>query len=281
MRLLNKLPMFLIAVLAAANFSCTKDYVTPNLNDQDPPAPTHTIEQLKSQFLKGTDNFSATDLIDSETPVYITGIVVSDDRSGNIYKSLMIQEENPTNGAIAISIDAGSLTGLYPVGQKVTFRCDGLNIGRYGGMPQIGVSFFNASANRTDLGRLPMPIAKERIKATGLPVKDKAIIADVTIPEVTASGVTMLGKLIRLQGVTFEKGGDQTFGVAGTNVKTQYIVDEAGNKIFIGTSQYADFAETTLPTGRGDMVLVVSKYNNTWQLILRSLRDLGEGFIFE
>jgi len=281
MRLLKKTPMFLIAVLAAANFSCTKDYVTPNLNDQDPPAPTHTIEQLKSQFLKGTDNFSATDLIDSETPVYITGIVVSDDRSGNIYKSLMIQEENPTNGAIAISIDAGSLTGLYPVGQKVTFRCDGLNIGRYGGMPQIGVSFFNASANRTDLGRLPMPIAKERIEATGLPFKDKAIISDVTIPEIIDSGVTMLGKLIRLKGVTFEKAGVQTFGEAGTNVKTQYVVDELGNKIYIGTSQYANFADTVLPTGKGDVILIVSKFNNTWQLVLRSLNDLSEGFVIE
>lgn len=271
----------LLALLALTNFSCTKDYATPEFVDGVANSPTHSINGLMNSFLKNIDNFAATDTIKSATPIYITGYVISEDNAGNIYKSMTIQEENPANGAIAISIDAGNLSGIYPVGQKVTFRCDGLQIGRYGGMPQIGASYVNtASAGRLDLGRIPIPIAFDRIQATGFPDISKAVITELTIAQLLASGNNNLNKLVRIKNVSFTNAGRQTFGMEGTNVRTQAMSDGTGTTN-IGTSQYAQFAHTNLPTGRGDIVVIVSKFNTTWQLTLRSLKDLGDGFTFE
>lgn len=40
------------------------------------------------------------------------------------------------------------------------------------------------------------------------------------------------------------------------------------------TSSYASFAKSALPKGTGDIVVILGKFNDTWQLTLRSVSDL-------
>ena len=62
-----------------------------------------------------------------DTDVVIEGYVVSSDKSGNIYKSISIQDkyENPT-AAIKIAVDQTDLYTKYNVGRKVYVNLKGL-----------------------------------------------------------------------------------------------------------------------------------------------------------
>ncbi len=69
--------------------------------------------------------------------VIIGGIVCMDDKSGNYYKKIVIQDET---GGIEIEIDQTNLYTDYPVGRKVYVRCKGLFLGNYFDIPQLGAT---------------------------------------------------------------------------------------------------------------------------------------------
>lgn len=90
------------------------------------------------------------DTLPSDGPgIFIKGRVVTDDYGGNFYKSMVIQEivskeDNPhQQQAIRISVDMGSLSGLYALGQEILIRCNGLCLGRYANQPQLCVPSYN------------------------------------------------------------------------------------------------------------------------------------------
>ena len=89
-----------------------------------------TIAQLKELYAKyGVLKIEDDDLV-------IGGRVISDDRSGNIYRELYIQDDT---GVISIKIGLSSLYSDYKLGQMIYVRLGGLTIGQYNGMPQLGM----------------------------------------------------------------------------------------------------------------------------------------------
>ena len=88
-----------------------------------------TIAQIKALY-QGKPYHVEDDLI-------IGGQVISSDASGNIYRSLYIQDET---GGIELKIGNSSLYNDYEPGQWVYVKCQGLVVGNYGGMLQIGVA---------------------------------------------------------------------------------------------------------------------------------------------
>lgn len=73
------------------------------------------------------------------TPLWLSGYVVSDDRAGNFYKELYVQDqaENPTR-ALRLLLDQTSLHTQFPVGQKITVRLNGLGAGKQNGVLSLG-----------------------------------------------------------------------------------------------------------------------------------------------
>ena len=89
-----------------------------------------SIAQLKALYAKyGVLKIEDDDLV-------IGGRVISDDRSGNIYRELYIQDDT---GVISIKIGLSSLYSDYKLGQMIYVRLGGLTIGQYNGMPQLGM----------------------------------------------------------------------------------------------------------------------------------------------
>lgn len=70
-----------------------------------------------------------------EDDIVIKGTIISSDNSGNIYRSLYIQDET---GAIEVKIGSSGLYNDYKTGQTLYVKCEGLTLGNYGGMLQIG-----------------------------------------------------------------------------------------------------------------------------------------------
>lgn len=91
------------------------------------------VAQVTEYTQEMADKISASDRAGQH--IIISGRVVSSDYTGNIYKTLVLQD---ASGAITIGIDATSLYAKYPMGQEVVIDATGLYIGKYNGLMQLG-----------------------------------------------------------------------------------------------------------------------------------------------
>ena len=125
-----------VAVSLAALVSCdewepvfTGDYGKADVYEPVTLTPNTTIMQLKQMYKKDNKPFKVNDNI------IIGGQVISDDKSGNIYKSLYIQD---ATGGIELKLGKTGLYNDYKPGQWVYVKCSGLTVGAYNDMIQIG-----------------------------------------------------------------------------------------------------------------------------------------------
>ena len=124
------------AVSLAALASCdewepvfTGDYGKADVYTPVTLTPNTTILELKKLYTTpGTPVTISDDIV-------IGGQVISEDRSGNVYKSLYIQDET---GGIELKIGKNGLYNDYKLGQWVYVKCSGLTLGAYNGMVQLG-----------------------------------------------------------------------------------------------------------------------------------------------
>ncbi len=272
---------------------------------------TYTIAQVKTDFLVKPNAFFSVDQIIHNEDVIIEGIITSEDIAGNIYKAIVVQEEGDNPQAIRISIDAGSLTGIYPVGQRVSVKLNGLWIGNFGQSAQIGTKFVSSTASRLtndpeytgEPGRIAKVISDRHIVPYGMPDPKAIVPKEMTIAQIKAAGPELHNMLVIIKDATFTGKGadfgkpanlaekDKIFAPSTNGVgfpQAREIIDATGS-IFIATSEYARFANKKLPTGTGDIVALVGWYNNRdktldptriyHQLTIRSLSDLT-GFTF-
>ena len=122
--------------------------------------------------------FSIDTIPTSDKPIYIRGRVTTDDYAGNFYKAMCIQQiVDGEQQALRLSIDAGSVGGLYQLGQEILIRVDGLAIGRYANQPQLCLPSYNNNiyANNAEQkigwapGRVPLAIFRARTQCIGKP----------------------------------------------------------------------------------------------------------------
>ena len=90
--------------------------------------PNTTILELKKMYKEGTP-------LTIEKDIIIGGQVISEDKSGNIYKSLYIQD---ATAGIELKLGKNGLYNDYKLGQWVYVKCSGLTLGAYNGMIQLG-----------------------------------------------------------------------------------------------------------------------------------------------
>lgn len=223
-------------------------------------AATHTIAQFKAKY---NTNFAQI-----TENVILKGVVNATDESGNIYKKLYLQDET---GGIEISLDATSLYTHFKVGQEIFIECQGLYVGKYGGVLQIGYPYLKNGEEA--IGRMPQAIAFSHIFRNGNPDKTVAPIVVNSIGELTES---MLDKLITINGIFFTNGGVEKFASKESTYPTsQEFTDSKGVKGIVYTSGYARFSQDLLPKGLGSVTAILSAYNGKWQLIIRDRKDIG------
>ena len=92
--------------------------------------PNTTIAELKALYKTAGEPVKLED-----DDMIIGGQVVSEDRSGNIYKSLYIQDET---GAIEIKLGKSGIYNDYQPGRWVYVKPSGMTLGDYEGMLQLG-----------------------------------------------------------------------------------------------------------------------------------------------
>ena len=237
-----------------------------------------TIAQLKSDYA----TYIATDYRDGQSfakvtdDVKIKAIVTSSDAQGNIYQELALQD---ATGAIIVGVAQGGLYGPLPVGTEILVSLKDLYVGNYGKQAQIGMPSKNATGADV-IGRISRTTWDQHYKilSTGH-IVEPTLFATGTNPT-TWNLDTDGGKLGIIRNVSFKSSNNSkatdTFadpnGGAGSVSWT--LNEQDGRKVIVYNSNFADFANAKVPTGKVDITGIIKRFNNQWEIIIRSLDDI-------
>ncbi|MCH5243602.1 MAG: choice-of-anchor J domain-containing protein [Lentimicrobiaceae bacterium] len=212
--------------------------------------------------------------------IYLNVVVIGNDVSGNIYKSMYVRDKN-SERALNLSVDKTGLYNFYPVGQELYINCSGLYIGKYENLPQLGFRYADENGS-VSLGRIPDAVFNRHVFKKGLAPADPAELPQpIEITDASQLENPMLyNQLVVLRNVQFA--GDevgQEFAPAppaGTNPTStnRYFSINGQGSFVLRTSSACRFFKRPIPAGIGDMVCIYAIYGDTKQFYLRSYSDL-------
>jgi hypothetical protein len=219
--------------------------------------PNKTIAELKALHITpgGFDK-----IVDD---IIIGGEVVMDDRSGNYYKTLVIQD---ASGGIEVKFNDGFLYQTLPVGRTIYIRCKDLTLTDYAGLTQLTGGTVEEGGQLQDVGLTEAQVRTKVVRGaySDIPLAPKEVsTADI--------GNNLLSTFIRLSDVQFIKADTgKTYADAVTKYSLNRTIEDCnGLQLIIRTSGYADFANVKTPGGKGTVEGVLGVFNNTYQLYLR------------
>ena len=251
--------------------SCSDDFDAPPVK-----VPTATIKanttiaDFKAEYWKTETPYCVPVNVPEGESKVISGRVISSDATGNIYKSLVIQDET---AALAISINANSLYTTYRVGQEVVIDLNGMYVGKYANLLQLG--YPNEGTRGTEAGFMALELFESHAQLNGLPDVSKIDTIPVSIselPTTPAEICKMQSQLVRLDNVQWVEAGQRYSEESASTSRN--LKDASGNTIIVRNSNYATFRTELLPEGEGTVIGILSYYNNAWQILLRSAEDV-------
>ena len=302
----------LIIIVITSLVACTQnDFNTAEYTTGTKVESTTTIAKLKAEFIGKKWNFFGADSISSDKQQVINGIVTSTDVEGNVYKYIVVKEEEPDGQAIRVSVDAAGLASIYPIGQRVSVILNDLYIGQYGQCAQVGI--FGKHRTRTSepeqTAAIPFPLARKQIIAYGKPEPSAVVPDTMTIKQILDADKDKISfRLVYIKNARFTGNGelassgtsftplsgqDKIFapGTSGLNYPQSREINDGTGSIHISSSEFAKFSRYPLPPSSyvGDITAIVGWYNNRdmslinnkakyYQLTMRTLDDLGKGF---
>lgn len=287
---MKKIKFIALAFLALTLGSCMGDgYADPDLTEKVPASPwgnnslreknVISIADLKTQFATVINSDNGYKQIEKD--MMIKAVVTGNDISGNIYNQVSVQD---ASGAIIIAINGSGLSGYLPVGQEILVNLKGLYIGSYKNLPQIGGVNTKLSDGSLGMGKIERAIWNEHFKILNPGEADASTVVpeefDLTKLTDAAYMDANVGKLMTLKKVKFASAnGTNVWAPDDTNTSLELIDAETGKKIsssnlVVRNSGYSKFANEVVPQGVFDITGIFTRYNNTWQIVLRSTDDL-------
>lgn len=271
------LALLMVASLLSTQ-SCAEfdfDDIEPVTNETNLTANT-TIAELKALYPSSVYQLTNTSIAGRDS-IVIEGIVTSDDKDGNFYKSLFIQDGT---SAIELKLSKTGLYNDYKRGQKVVVLCNDLYLGDYGGQIQLGSIYSNSGV--WEIGGLEGDvIINQHVFKVGNDLNE------ITPLDMTPALLTQpnIGKLVKFNNVQIADiispitGETYTYADAENDVTINLglisnMYSYTTGDIVLRTSGYAKFAGTTIATGSGSITGILTYYNGTYQLIIRDLDDV-------
>lgn len=227
-----------------------------------------TIGELKEKYSSLIN--ASTDGVKEITDDWQLQVVVNgNDEGGNLYKQISIQDHT---GAIIVGINGSNLYPYMPVGQQLLINLKGLYIGGYRKQAQIG-ALYNGG-----IGRMDTDVWEQHVRLLK-PGEIEARVDTVDFDE-NADKYALSGRIVRLSGVTISGEGTQVLAPEDGSVT---LTSNCANRLInnksslvLRTSSYSKFANRAIPKGKVDVYGVCTRFNNTWQILMRTESDLQE-----
>lgn len=245
--------------------------------------------EVKTYNLTPNKDVAAVNTAATTTPVLYTAddiieaYVTSSDAAGHFYKTISFQTK-PTDGSdpigFSVSVDETMLfaKGFTP-GRKVYIKLKGLYTAKIFGSMQIGI--LNPD-DATEIFRIPRAQWDSHLFPSAEVVSEDALVRQMTLAQAVAAnnvGDKILNTLIELTTVQFAD---------NSLARTYYDVDSGGGATnhdivdytvgsrtrYLRVSSFAPFSTHDVPTGRGAIRGVMTKFNDDFQFIVRQESDI-------
>ena len=257
------LSLFLLSSISF--YSCIKhDFDEPPIVVASLPFPANsTILNIKAlhqpgKFVNITDDLN------------LHAVVIADDRTGNFYKKLVVQD---STAGIEILINSTGLYLDYPEGMKIGIKCKGMTISDYNGTVQLGYGTYLDGSNQR-LSGIEASLLKTLLfkGPTG---------QNITPKELTIGALSKphLSTLIKLTNVEFSRSeiGKTYADVIGGRTQNLTITDCGNQTILLRSSNFATFAGVSVPDKNGSIVGVFNVFGQDAQLFIRDTSDVRFG----
>ncbi|MBN8686034.1 MAG: hypothetical protein J0M10_03410 [Chitinophagales bacterium] len=246
--------------------SCQKKFNEPPVTGAADVVANISIKDIKARYTSGAPVAITDDAI-------IEGVVSCDDRSGNYYQQIAIQD---STGGVLLRLAGSNHYNNYPVGRKLFVKLKGLYLGQYNGTLQFGGGVDTPYLNQGGVTLLASNLQDLHIikGALNQPLVPKV----VTVSQLTTTlQDKYVSTLIKLVGYEFS-GADRSKNYADDGFSGNRIIQDcsnlSANKITLRTSNYSNFATLPVPQGNGEILAVYSYFGSTKQLTIRDTTDV-------
>jgi hypothetical protein len=270
----NKIAKISIACLVLIFINgCVSETYAPFQEDCTSPGLTFTktIAQIYSIAINpsgtpaNSPTYTANDIIE--------GYVVSSDEGGNFYQSIYVQPLDKSKGFnISVDIKSAYLRKFQP-GKKVYLKLKGLGYANPTNFAS-GLIFGAPPTDKYAVDRL------ENYKNNLIPscdvVSEELLVNKITLAQATSD--IYLNTLVEIDNVQFDgatAGGTFDPILTDTSDGNTYITDGVNPKLLVRTSRFANFSGFVTPKLSGKIRGVLTKYSGTYQLVLRTERDVN------
>ena len=230
--------IILILTVISLQFSCNKKYDNPPANEL-PVGEIISIGDLKDMFT------GSVTVIDSNYS--IVGNITTEETNGAFYKEIYMED---LSGAIKIQLKASG--GLY-IGDSIRINISGVTMSEYGDLIQL---------DNIDVDLQVVKISTEKFIEPF-----EASINQLSINEDQS-------RLVKLNDVEFTEMGMTYADAINLTTGSRILSDCNGNTISVRTSGYANFADDTLPSGKGSVIGIFTIYNSEKQFVVRDINEV-------
>lgn len=256
----KKYGFILFAAFFIAGFSaCVKEKVAaPATTNTDPDiAVNFSLDSVTGRFTGQPYQFTQN--------LVISAVVVGDDKSGNLYKELAIED---STGGILLMLNGNYLYANYPVGRRLFINLKNLWVVQYDGAYEL-VEYINTDGT---YGGIAPPLFSTFIT----PGKWGVAVAPIDVP-INQLNNSLQGELIELDAVQFNglTAGETYANDSSLASTTLTLSDCNSNTVAVYNSGYANFANVPVPTGNGKLLAIYSVYDGAGQLLIRDTSDVN------
>ncbi|OCK43352.1 hypothetical protein BA195_01215 [Tenacibaculum soleae] len=261
MKTINTFKFVTIFFISFILSSCVEDgdYTIPTLGDDKEYTAIKSLSEI-AQLYQGR-------LVEFTEDITTFGYVISNDKAGNFYKSIIIQDapENPSIG-FEILIDDFNLNARYAIGRKIFINLKGLFLNKKNDAYQIGIeNTFRNGVDRIGPNDYVHYIDRASEIATIAPT-------ELTAAQITDANINTLVNINNLQ--------SEIQGLTYANASNTDTVDriftscDSFTSITLTTSGFVDFKALPIPDKKGNITAVLNKLDLEYQLFIRDTNDV-------
>ena len=270
---MKNIKLIVTTVILATLSSCVNgdDYGVPDLSN-DCVTEIATKEVTEIQAMATTNNpvvYTADDVIEA----YVT----SSDEGGNFYKTISFVSVDEAKG-FSMPVDDYNLYTKYEPGRKVYVHLKDLYYSNSSltSSLEIGELYIDPIYG-PEIGTISGVEYKDAILRSCDKVEEETLVQHISLSDINN---TYLHKLVEFDEVQFADVSlghtyhDEALSYVGATATNHSVIDAAGNSITVRNSAFATFASEEIPSESGKIRGVLTKYNGTFQLMLRTINDV-------
>lgn len=252
---------FLFILLGILLNACIKKYDAPPIYSGTNLKANSSIKSLYDSHIKGNNE----KFVDNEI---ITGVVTANDANDNFYKTIVLQD---STAAISIRMDGFGLSANYPVGMRLMVKLNGMWMGEYGGMLQLGGGVDRSDPLFTELVPVPAALFSKHFLSAGMDILPTPL--EVSYNQLQDS---LHSRLVKLNNIEFAVSDTaKSFGDAINKITSSHSLKFCGGgTVYLRTSGFASFASVKTPKGSGSITGIYSEFGSQRQLMIRDTSDV-------